>query len=395
MACPADAVSAVPNPAVGADRQWVERLALTDFRNYVSAKLELDSRPVVLVGDNGAGKTNLLEAVSLLAAGHGLRRSSYGEITRRDADDGWAVAARLHGGGQVTEIGTGLAGLEEGASGRRVRIDGRRVSGSGALGQYVRVVWLTPAMDGLFMGPAGERRRFVDRLVLSLNPTHARENRRFERAMRQRNRAFETFERSDALFEGLEIEIAEAGVAIAAARLDLVMRLMGRIEVRREGAIGESFPWSKLALEGLLEGMLMSAAAVDVEDFYRARLAETRDRDRAAKRTLEGPHRSDLMVEFGPKSAPAKSCSTGEQKSLLVGLVLAHLELVKDSLAGQSPLLLLDEIPAHLDAERRGALFEEICRLGAQAWMTGTDAGVFAPLGEEAQMITVVDGGIR
>jgi len=170
---------------------------------------------------------------------------------------------------------------------------------------------------------------------------------------------------------------------------------MGRIEVRREGAIGGSFPWSKLVLEGLLEGMLMSAAAVDVEDFYRARLAETRERDRAAKRTLEGPHRSDLMVEFGPKSAPARSCSTGEQKALLVGLVLAHLELVKDSLAGQSPLLLLDEIPAHLDAERRGALFEEICRLGAQAWMTGTDAGVFAALGEEAQMITVVDGGIR
>jgi len=395
MARPADAVSAAPNPAESADRQWVERLALTDFRNYVSAKLELDSRPVVLVGDNGAGKTNLLEAVSLLAAGHGLRRSSYGELTRRDASDGWAVAARLHGGGQVTEIGTGLAGLEEGASGRRVRIDGRRVSGSGALGQYVRVVWLTPAMDGLFMGPAGERRRFVDRLVLSLNPTNARENRRFERAMRQRNRAFETFERSDALFEGLEIEIAEAGVAIAAARLDLVMRLMGRIEVRREGAIGGSFPWSKLVLEGLLEGMLMSAAAVDVEDSYRARLAETRERDRAAKRTLEGPHRSDLMVEFGPKSAPARSCSTGEQKALLVGLVLAHLELVKDSLAGQSPLLLLDEIPAHLDAERRGALFEEICRLGAQAWMTGTDAGVFAALGEEAQMITVVDGGIR
>ncbi len=377
------------------DRLWVERLAVTDFRNYVTATLELDMRPVVLVGDNGAGKTNLLEAVSLLAAGHGLRRSAYAEITRRGAADGWAVAARVHVGDQVNEIGTGLAGLEEGASGRRVRVDGRRMSGSGALGELVRVVWLTPAMDGLFMGSAGERRRFVDRLVLSLNPGNARENRRFERAVRQRNKAFETYERGEALFEGLEMEIAEAGVAIAAARLDLVTRLTGRIETRRRGDVSAPFPWSNLALEGLLEEMLMTAAAVDVEDFYRARLAETRERDRTAKRTLEGPHRSDLIVEYGPKTAPAKSCSTGEQKSLLVGLILAHLELVKDNHAGQSPLLLLDEIPAHLDGDRRGALFAEIARLGAQAWMTGTDGSVFAPMGENAQVITVVDGGIR
>jgi len=376
------------------DRLWIERLALTDFRNYANAKLALDPRPVVLVGDNGAGKTNLLEAVSLLAAGHGLRRSPYEEITRRGADGGWAVAARLFSGGRAVEIGTGLAGQEEGASGRRVRIDGRSMRGSGALGEYARVVWLTPAMDGLFTGPAGERRRFMDRLIASLHPSHGRENSRFERAVRQRNRAFETHEHRDALFEGLEVEIAEAGVAIAAARRDLAGRLAARIEQRRQGA-GDPFPWATLALDGLIEARLAEAPAIEVEDFYRHHLAETRERDRAAKRTLEGPHRSDLAVGFGPKGAPAASCSTGEQKSLLVGLVLAHLELVKDQYGGEAPLLLLDESPAHLDADHRRALFGEITRLNAQAWMTGTDAGVFAPLGDCAQTITVVDGGVR
>ena len=193
----------------------------------------------------------------------------------------------------------------------------------------------------------------------------------------------------------MEIEIAEAGVAIAAARLDLVTRLGGRIEARRDAAPDQPFPWASLALEGLLEERLRQMPAIEVEDFYRRRLAESRERDRAAKRTLEGPQRSDLVVGYGPKAAPAKSCSTGEQKSLLVGLVLAHLELVKDAQNGVVPLLLLDEIPAHLDADHRRGLFGEIARLGAQAWMTGTDANVFEPLGEAVQMITVADGGIR
>ena len=388
-----DGAAAKPDP--GHNRLWVEWLALSNFRNYATVRLDLDQRSVVLVGNNGAGKTNLLEAVSLLAAGHGLRRSTYAEITKRDGDDGWAVAARVHSGDRAVEIGTGLAGLEEGASGRRVRIDGQNARGSGALGELVRVVWLTPAMDGLFTGSASERRRFIDRLILSLHPAHARETRRFERAVRQRNRAFETYERDDGLYQGLEIEIAEAGVAIAAARLDLVTRLGGRIEARRAAAGANPFPWASLALEGYLEQRLAELPAIEVEDAYRLHLAEMRERDRAAKRTLDGPHRSDLIVGYGPKAAPAKSCSTGEQKSLLVGLILAHLELVKDQREGEAPLLLLDEIPAHLDADHRRGLFGEIARLGAQAWMTGTDASVFEPLGDEAQMITVVDGGIR
>ena len=377
------------------ERQWIEWLVLTDFRNYASLRLELDRRSVVLVGDNGAGKTNLLEAVSLLAAGHGLRRSPYSEITRAGSSNGWAVAARLHSDGRAVEVGTGLAGLDEAASGRRVRIDGRNMKGSGTLGEIAKVVWLTPAMDGLFTGSAGDRRRFIDRLIVSLHPEHRREARRYERALRQRNRAFESYQNEAGLFDGLEIEIAEAGVAIAAARLDLVSRLSGRIEERRAAVSKDLFPWACLALEGLLEDQLAKQPAVEVEDRFRAHLEQSRERDRAAKRTLDGPHRSNLIVDHGPKAMPANSCSTGEQKSLLVGLVLAHMELVKDHNKGEAPLLLLDEIPAHLDAEHRRSLFGEIARLGAQAWMTGTDASVFEPLGEETQMITIADGGIR
>jgi len=357
--------------------------------------MALDERPVVLVGDNGAGKTNVLEAVSLLAAGHGLRRAPYGEIARMDGAGGWAVSARLHGALGIVEIGTGQSGADEEGSGRIVRIDGATVRGTAKLGELVRVTWLTPAMDGLFTGPASERRRFLDRLIQSLDPGYRSEINRFDRAMRQRNRLFETHESRVAEYEGLEIQLAEAGVAIAAARLEAVERLSRLLTERPDDGAERPFPWPTLALEGLLEQRLASEAAVEVEDFYRRKLSENRDRDRAAKRTLEGPHRSDLIVGYGPKQAPARSCSTGEQKALLVGLVLAHSELVKQHFGGLAPLLLLDEIPAHLDAQRRLALFGEIARLGAQAWMTGTDKSVFESLRKTAQIFTVADGGVR
>jgi DNA replication and repair protein RecF len=352
---------------------------------------------VVLTGPNGAGKTNLLEAVSLLAPGHGLRGSAYAEFARHEGPGDWAVAARLHGLQGEADIGTGLVTGELGGerAGRTVRIDGATARSSGALGAHAHAIWLTPAMDGLFTGPASERRRFLDRLVQSLEASHREPNARFERAMRQRNRLLETGERQDALFAGLEAQMAEAGVAVAASRLETVRRLAGRIAAGRAAATDDPFPWAELALAGALEAELEAAPAVEVEDAYRERLEETRERDRAAGRTLEGPHRSDMIVTHGPKQAPARTCSTGEQKALLVGLVLAHAELAAEARQGLAPLLLLDEIAAHLDAIRRRSLFAALVRLSAQAWMSGTDWKTFEILGDSTQFLAVDNGGVR
>ncbi len=365
----------------------------TDFRNYASLSLEMDLRPVVLTGPNGAGKTNLLEALSLLTPGRGLGRAQFGDMTRRGAENGWAVNARLHCASGEVDIGTGYANADD-TSSRCVRIDGETARGSGVLGEYTRAVWLTPAMDGLFTGPAGERRRFLDRLIQSLDPGYRTCVSRFERAMRQRNRLLETGEMSASLFEGLETQMAETGVAMAAARLDAIARLGGGPEGADENRPGNAFPWAVLALEGVLEQRLQCEAAVDTEDAYREMLGRSRERDRAAKRTLEGPHRSDLIVGHGPKSAPARSCSTGEQKALLIGLVLAHSRLVKEQSNGFAPLILLDEIVAHLDEERRAGLFGELLRLEAQAWMTGTDQIHFESWGENAQLFSVDNGSV-
>lgn len=371
-------------------RLWIERVRATDFRNYETLALDLDERPVVLTGPNGAGKTNLLEALSLLAPGRGLGRAQFGEMTRRGARGGWAVSVKLHCASGLVEIGTGFNSADE-TSARSVRIDGNSIRGTSTLGQYVRTVWLTPAMDGLFTGAAGERRRFLDRLIQSLDPGYRTCVSRFERAMSQRNRLLENGETSAALYEGLETQMAETGVAMAAARLDTVARLGGGTDEERHG---NAFPWAVLALEGVLEQRLQSEAAVDTEDAYREMLGRSRKRDRAAKRTLEGPHRCDLIVGHGPKSAPARSCSTGEQKALLIGLVLAHARLVKQQSNGFAPLILLDEIVAHLDADRRAGLFGELQRLEAQAWMTGTDRTHFESWGENAQLLNVDNGSV-
>jgi DNA replication and repair protein RecF len=375
---------------------WVERLALTDFRNYAAATVMAGPRPVVLVGTNGAGKTNLLEAVSLLAPGQGLRRAPYAELSRRRGDGGWAVAARLHTPRGSLEIGTGmLAGPPVGeAPGRIVRIDGEPQSGSGVLADHVEMVWLTPAMDGLFTGPASERRRFLDRLILCFDPGHRTRAGHFERAMRQRNRLLEDGVRDNGRFAGLEIVMAETGVAIAAARAEAVAAFAATIAARQARDPHSPFPASRVRLEGWLDQQLAAGAAVDVEDAYLNALKAGRERDRAAGRTLEGPHRSDLAVEHGPKGMPAKLCSSGEQKALLIGLVLAHAELVAQRRQGGAPILLLDEIAAHLDELRRAALCSEILHLAAQAWMTGTDRQAFAALEEKALFLGVDDGRV-
>jgi DNA replication and repair protein RecF len=374
-------------------RIWVARLQLTDFRNYASLSLSIGPAPVVLTGANGSGKTNLLEALSLLAAGQGLRRAPYPELARL-GQPGWTVAARLTTPLGAVDIGTGLAAEADaaGRAGRVVRIDGETQPGSGALADHVEVVWLTPAMDGLFTGPASERRRFLDRLISGLDPSYRTLLGQFERAMQQRNRLLADEVRDGARFEGFERIMAEAGVAVAAARALAVTRLSAAIAQRRDTARRGLFPWAELALVGTLETGLASRPALDVEDDYFRALGRERERDRAAGRALDGPHRSDLVVGHGPKDMPAKVCSTGEQKALLIGLVLAHCDLVRQRREGTAPILLLDEIAAHLDSARRAALFEEIAALGSQTWMSGTDPEAFAALGDRAQFHRVEGG---
>ncbi|MGE0768320.1 MAG: DNA replication/repair protein RecF [Hyphomicrobiaceae bacterium] len=375
---------------------WISRLVLTDFRNHARLTLSLDGRPVVLAGPNGAGKTNVLEAVSLLAAGQGLRRAAYADLSRQDGSGGWAVAATVETDAGPVEVGTGLDPSKPDAarSGRIVRINGEPQSGSGALAGLVEMAWLLPAMDGLFTGPAGDRRRFLDRLVLGFDPGHATRAGQFERAMRQRNRLLEDDVRDPARFAGLEHIMAETGVAIAAARVEMLSGIAGIIGQRRERDTDAAFPWATLSLVGTLESALANVAAVDVEDHYLALLASGRERDRFAGRTLEGPHRSDLIVGHGPKAMPAQASSTGEQKALLIGLVLAHAELLGNRRRGRAPVLLLDEIAAHLDMRRRAGLFSELLRLGSQAWLTGTDRHPFEALSNDAQFFPVDENGI-
>ena len=372
----------------------IERLQLTEFRNYAALTLPLDGRHVVLTGDNGAGKTNLLEAVSFLAPGRGMRRASYDAVTRHGAERGFAVAALVEGALGEARIGTGYVPGTDGVEGmggsRRVRIDGVNAPRADALSDHLRLAWLSPASDGLFTGPAGDRRRFLDRLVLTLDPAHSQRMSSYERAMRQRNRLLDERPLEDAWFNGLEWQMAELGTAIAIARVELVTLLSAMIERMPDGA----FPRASVALDGELEADATGMPAVDLEERLRGALARSRPRDRAAGRSTVGPHTTDLTVLHAPKSMPAALCSTGEQKALLVGLTLAHARLVGEA-SGLPPVLLLDEIAAHLDARRRTALFDILEGLGGQAFMTGTDRALFEPLAERAQFLRVHEGEVH
>jgi len=378
-----------------APRIRIAKLALTDFRNYKSATLSLEAGPVVLTGQNGAGKTNCLEAISLLTAGRGLRASPFFELIRNGAT-GWAVSTRLFLGECEVQIGTGLRLPAEGnlsaRAGRTVKIDGAPVRGSGALAP-VRMIWLTPAMDPLFMGPASDRRAFMDRLALSLDPAYAAPAAAFDRAMRQRNRALESFSPGK-LLDAVEAQMAEAAARIATHRHSAIHRLKSEIAAERERSGETVFPWAELTLSGCLEAKAGLESEDAIAQNYRETLAKSRERDREAGRTLTGPHRSDLQVGHGPKAMAARMCSTGEQKALLVGLILAQARLIKKACGGMAPLILLDEIAAHLDEDRRLALFKSIAGLEAQVWMTGTDPGVFAPLRKTApaQFFLVLNG---
>lgn len=377
---------------------WVERLQLTNFRSYASASVTTDAGPQVIVGVNGSGKTNLLEALSLLSPGQGLRRVPFVDLARAAGDGGFAVAARAHTLAGPADLGTGLvpgANSRGERAGRIVRIDGTAQSGSGILADYLEIVWVTPAMDGLFTGAASERRRFLDRLILCFDHGYRTIAGRFERAMTSRNRLLADGVRDNAQLSGFEQVMAETGIAVAAARLEAVAAMRAIVEKRRARDPNSAFPWSAFRLEGTIEDDLSGMSAVEAEDLYAKTLRDTRERDRGAGRTLDGPHRSDLIVEHGPKALEARHSSTGEQKALLLGLVLAHAELLTERQEGAAPILLLDEITAHLDVHRRAALFDEILRLGAQAWMTGTDADAFSALAEKARFWGVNEGKIE
>lgn len=367
-----------------AARLAVTRLSLTNFRSYAAGELRTNGTAVVLAGPNGAGKTNILDAISLLAPGRGLRGAKLAEHVRKGpmapSQARWAVAATVKRGETEYEIGTGLVEQSAGrADKRQVRLNGADAKGSAELGDIVQMVWLTPAMDRLFTESASGRRRFLDRLVLGFDAAHARAATRYETAMRERARLLKYGPRDPAWLDGLESQMAEAGLAVATARVAALDRL-NRVLGGRAGA----FPAASLALTG--------EEFRDAEALREA-LANSRVGDAESGRTHVGPHLTDLTARHTQKRADARDCSTGEQKALLISIMLAFARELTRLREGLAPLLLLDEIAAHLDAVRRAALFEEIADLGAQAWMTGTDLSLFH--GARAQIFEVRDGQFR
>ncbi len=368
---------------------FLSQLKLADFRNYAHAALDMDDRHVVLTGNNGSGKTNLLEAVSFLSPGRGLRRATLPEVTRVGAEDnGFSIFANAEGMEGEVAIGTGLENTGESVT-RRLRLNGTNVKSVDELTDHLRVLWLTPAMDGLFSGPSADRRRFLDRLVLSIDPSHGRRASDFEKAMRSRNRLLSDGRFDPVWLDGIETQMAALGIAMAAARHEILGLLTSLIAERSENT---AFPTASLQLSGFMDDDPLRPA-VEQEEIYLAMLRDSRHRDSAAGRTLDGPHRVDLFVRHREKDMDAGRCSTGEQKALLVGLVLAHAQLTAN-MTGHAPILLLDEIAAHLDEGRRATLFDLIHVLGGQSFMTGTDASMFEALGDRAQFFNVSNGKV-
>jgi len=355
----------------------IKELTLSHFRSHKVLKLTLDDRPIAIHGVNGAGKTNILEAVSMLSPGRGLRRATADEMTRKPEGVGWKVTSVLQSLHQTHEVETWSAGGRS----RSVKIDSK-VSTQVALGRVARILWLVPSMDRLWTEGAEGRRRFLDRITMSFEPSHAQSVLTYEKAMRERNRLLKDNQRDGAWYGALEAQMAHAGALIHANRQSALSQL-----VAAQAAAETSFPTATLTLihpEG--------SDGFDDTDVLRATLHENRPRDLVAGRTLIGPHRADLFAEYTTKGVPARDCSTGEQKALLVSLILANARALKAQM-GAPPILLLDEVAAHLDVNRRAALYDEICALGAQAWMTGTGSELFEALGDRANYFEVSEVG--
>lgn len=353
----------------------LSRLTLTEFRNHVHLSLVPQAPFIALHGANGAGKTNILEAVSLLVPGRGLRRAALSEMAYSQGSGGFSVSAEIDG----TVIGTGIDVAQP--ERRKVRINGANATINN-LAEWISAIWLTPAMDRLFVDGAGARRRFLDRLVLALEPDHARNSSRYEKAVQQRNRILTAPEGPDPLWlDAIEAQMAEAGAAIIAARARMLQALAGQLE----HAPTHPFPVPEIILA--MDGPV---SAEDLKAGWRA----ARRKDAGAGRTLTGPHRADLIVHNRANGQPADRCSTGEQKALMLSLILAHAALVSEQ-RGAPPILLLDEVAAHLDPDRRAALFARLGETGAQVWMTGTEAALFDAIGPAAHLVAVPgrDGG--
>ncbi len=350
---------------------FVATLTLSHFRSHRRTRLAFDGRPVAIFGANGAGKTNLIEAVSLLSPGRGLRRAGADEIVRRPEAIGWKVTADVVGAGPDREI---TLSAEPGQP--RVTLIDAKPAAQTALARVLRIIWLVPAQDRLWIEGADGRRRFLDRIALSFHPDHADAALSYEKGMRERNRLLKDGVADPRWYDALEAQMAQAAAIVTANRKDAI----GRIMAAQQGA-ATAFPAADLRLEA--DDWTMAG------DFAAA-FADSRPRDMAAGRTLVGPHRADLAATYTEKAMPAAQCSTGEQKALLISLILANARALKTD-TGAAPLVLLDEVAAHLDAARRAALFDEICALGAQAWMTGTGPELFADLGPRAQYLAVVD----
>jgi DNA replication and repair protein RecF len=369
----------------------IRRLTLTNFRSYRTAQIEVGAGAVVLVGENGAGKTNLIEAISFLAPGRGLRRATLDEVAFQEGDGSWAVSADVEGALGLATLGTGIEAPAEGATiSRKCRIDREPAVSVAALADHLRVIWLVPAMDQMFNGPASERRRFLDRLALAVDAEHSGRVAAFERALRSRNRLLEEPRPDPHWLDAVEHETAEIAVAVAAQRAETVARLRQAL-ARRDQA--SAFPPCEIALDGWIEALVRERPAVEVEDRYRSVLRESRARDAAAGRTLDGPHLSDLAVIHARKGIPAADASTGEQKALLIGLILAHARLIAE-MSGFAPILLLDEVVAHLDPQRRSALYAELAEIGAQVFMTGADPAAFAEIEAQANVFEVAPGRV-
>ena len=365
------------------------RLFLANYRNYEKLELKLDGRHVCLFGANGAGKTNLIEAVSQLGPGRSLRSAGLSEVKRSDAgvsSEGWVVSAELD---NERKVGVALEENPRGGAKRIVRIDGASAN-AGELAALMRIVWLTPAMDGIFRGGASERRRFFDRQVMAHIPGHGRSAAAYEKAMRERNALLEQGRADPAWLDAIEGRMAEHGAELAVNRAGVLARLQQAVDTRPEG----HFPKAHLGLEGP-EGAVANADAplFEVAAELRGALMDGRRRDMGAGRTLCGPHRADLSVIHVPTGAPARDASTGQQKALLIGLILASASALSADTSGPKPLLLLDEAAAHLDADRRAALFDELCAVGGQAWLTGTEAFLFEAFGDRAVRVEVSVGG--
>jgi DNA replication and repair protein RecF len=364
----------------------VTRLSLTDFRNYRAARLDLAAGPVVLTGPNGAGKTNLLEAVSVLSPGRGLRNARLGDLDRRgdEPESCWAVAATIETRHGPVRLGTGRdpAGGER----RVVRIDGETASSQAALGEVIGVTWLTPQMDRLFIEGPSARRRFLDRLVLGLDPTHASRVSAYEHAMRERSRLLRDGPSDASWTAAVEETMAAQGIAVAAARRDAVEQLDEAC-----ATADRPFPRARLGLNGTVEAWLDEMPALAAEDRFRAALKDSRAVDAVTGGATVGPHRADIAVTHADRGTAAETMSTGEQKALLISIVLANARLQRQT-RGEPPLLLLDEVAAHLDVQRREALFATLLDLESQVWLTGTDAALFAPLRTDGRFLSVSDG---